>query len=86
MLTIESLKKMPFASIDLHFASYIQSLSKSAEPGIFAAAAIASAAVRLGHTCCDLNHFSGLNFSDFFRIISSGKEEFESEYDAAFPT
>ena len=65
MLTVELLRKMPFASIDLHFAAYIQEQSKKDDPLVFAAAAIASAAVRLGHTCCNLNEFSGKNFSEY---------------------
>ena len=85
MLSVDLLKKMPFASIDLHFAAYIQEQSESDDPAVFAAAAIASAAVRQGHTCCDLICFQGKKFSDFFRTIVSENEELESDTDEAFP-
>ena len=71
MLTVDALKKMPFASIDLHFAEYIYDMSGQESPLIFAAAAIASAAVRMGHICCNLKVFEHSTFSDFFRMISS---------------
>lgn len=77
MLTVETLRKMPFASIDLHFAAYIQSLSKSEDPIVFAAAAIASAAVRQGHSCCDLKQFTGKTFSEFFYTADSQQDESE---------
>ena len=77
MLTFELLRKMPFASIDLHFAAYIQTMSKSDDPLVSAAAAIASAAVRQGHSCCDLNQFVGKTFSDFFYSSDPGKEDQE---------
>ncbi len=86
MLSVELLKKMPFASIDLHFAAYIQEQSKSDDPRIFAAAAIASAAVRQGNTCCNLNYFKNSKFSDFFRTIVSGDEEPDPDSDADFPS
>ena len=85
MLSVELLRKMPFASIDLHFAAYIQELSGSGDPCIFAAAAIASIAVRQGHTCCDLRFFQGRKFSDFFRTIVSETDESDPETDADFP-
>lgn len=86
MLSIEILKKMPFASIDLHFAAYITGLSKSEDPLIFAAAAMASVSVRQGHSCCDLNVFQGKTFSDFFQTIVSENEILEPGTDLIFPS
>lgn len=88
-LTIESLKKMPFASIDLHFANYVMELAGGKNPLIYAAAAIASASVRKGHTCCDLTLLAenGVKtFSDFFRLIFAKEEdEILLEEDPGFP-
>ena len=86
MLTVDALKKMPFASIDLHFAEYIYDMSGQESPLIFAAAAIASAAVRMGHICCNLKVFEHSTFSDFFRMISSSEEELETEQEIPFPS
>lgn len=80
---IREIKNMPFASIDLHFAAYLA--GESRDPCIFASAAIASAAVRFGHSCCDLNAFAGKSFSDFFSGISSGSVEYKPEKDLPFP-
>ena len=85
MLTHELLKNMPFSSIDRHFAAYIQEQSKQDNPLIYAVAAIASAAVRLGHTCCDLKEFSGKDFSDFFMQISKDEED-KKEEKTLFPS
>ena len=75
MLNVDSLRKMPFASSDLYFAEYIYRMSRERSPLIFAAGAIASAAVRMGHICCDLNEFQDGSFQDFFRMISSSEED-----------
>ena len=85
-LSVELLRKMPFASIDLHFAAYIQEMSRLDDPCVFASAAIASASVRQGHSCCDLNCFQGLKFSDFFRTVISENEEPEPDTEADFPS
>ncbi|MBQ9771377.1 MAG: exodeoxyribonuclease V subunit alpha [Lentisphaeria bacterium] len=86
MLTIELLKNMPFASIDRHFAAYIQEQSRQDDPLIYAVAAIASAAVRLGHTCCDLNKFSGKTFSDFFQQLTQNEDDADIDKNILFPS
>ena len=86
-LTISQLKQMPFAAIDLQFASYLCSLNGKDEPLLFAAAAIASTAVRKGHTCCNLRAFDQCNFSDFFRKISSDGTDWNDDLpDMPFPS
>ena len=86
MLTLELLKNMPFSSIDRHFATYILEQSELDDPMVYAAAAIASAAVRMGHSCCDLNEFSGKTFSDFFLQLSQNEEYEKEELNIPFPS
>lgn len=86
MLSLELLKNMPFSSIDRHFAAYIQEQSRQDKPLIYAVAAIASAAVRLGHTCCDLNQFSQRDFADFFMQLTQNEEVEESCAGVPFPS
>ena len=83
-LEIPHLKKMPFASIDLHFAAAVGNMAGkdfAEQPALFAAASIASAAVRNGHACCDLRVFEQKPFSFFFQEISGGSSAYDPDLD-----
>lgn len=68
-MKLEQLKKLKspeaFANIDLAFADFL--LKTAGQPGnvlLFAAAALASRAVRFGHSCCDLRLIAGMTFPE----------------------
>lgn len=87
-LDLNLLKMMPFAAIDLHFAAAVCGMNpqNGTKTTLFAAAAVASAAVRNGHSCCDLNLFAGKPFSRFFQEISNGSTTCDPELpDPEFP-
>ena len=48
-----------FAPIDLAFAGFLLKRAHTDSPMLFAAAALASYAVRAGNSCCDLNLYAG---------------------------
>lgn len=62
MIVISDIKKLGgfFSDIDLVFADFIVKQSSSPSSGeVFLAAALTSKAVREGHSCCDLEYYSG---------------------------
>lgn len=67
MLTMEQIINLKgpggFENIDLTFAGFIAKHSGLPEPDLlYLAAALASWAIRQGHSCCDLNHIGGKLF------------------------
>ena len=68
-MTLDELKKLTgenaFAAIDLVFADFILRRTHSRSPELFAAAALASFAVRAGNSCCDLNLYAGRSFPEY---------------------
>lgn len=68
-MTLGELKKLTsgnaFSPIDLVFADFILRRTRSQSPELFAAAALASFAVRAGNSCCDLSLYAGKTFPEY---------------------
>ncbi len=67
-MTLSELRKTAggklFAEIDLVFADFLLERAETSHPALFAAAALASFAVRAGNSCCDLKRYAGRIFPE----------------------